>query len=266
MKNTKYFLISGILVCLTAPSIAQKITQVYSAELRCNFLEKADSIKKDFSDMLGKAYYVNIGKSARPWMIHEEDDRKVVVTEDGVTFNATKKEKYTLHYSDKQEIIIQEYSYLGKVYEIKLSGLTVYYKIKDLEFAKRFADDLVYFQNMKDLVSVSDIKNFESIAADYRALKIKPPVAEEARKYIVQANAMTELKEYKKAIDFYDKALQIDPANPMVYNNQALLYAIVNRYADAINFMKKYLMLVPDAPDARAVQDKIYEWELSVTK
>jgi len=26
--------------------------------------------------------------------------------------------------------------------------------------------------------------------------------------------------------------------------------------------MKKYLILYPDAPDARAAQDKIYEWEL----
>jgi hypothetical protein len=25
--------------------------------------------------------------------------------------------------------------------------------------------------------------------------------------------------------------------------------------------MKKYLMLIPDAADARAAQDKIYEWE-----
>jgi hypothetical protein len=25
--------------------------------------------------------------------------------------------------------------------------------------------------------------------------------------------------------------------------------------------MKKYLMLVPDAADARAAQDRIYEWE-----
>jgi hypothetical protein len=25
--------------------------------------------------------------------------------------------------------------------------------------------------------------------------------------------------------------------------------------------MKRYLALVPDAPDARAAQDKIYDWE-----
>jgi hypothetical protein len=28
--------------------------------------------------------------------------------------------------------------------------------------------------------------------------------------------------------------------------------------------MKKYLMLVPEAEDARAAQDKIYEWEAEI--
>jgi len=30
--------------------------------------------------------------------------------------------------------------------------------------------------------------------------------------------------------------------------------------------MKKYLMLVPDAEDARGAQDKIYEWEAWIQK
>jgi hypothetical protein len=28
--------------------------------------------------------------------------------------------------------------------------------------------------------------------------------------------------------------------------------------------MRRYLLLVPDAPNARAAQDKIYEWEAKV--
>jgi hypothetical protein len=35
----------------------------------------------------------------------------------------------------------------------------------------------------------------------------------------------------------------------------------VDDYPDAIIEMKRYLMLVPDAPNARALQDKIYNWE-----
>jgi hypothetical protein len=32
-------------------------------------------------------------------------------------------------------------------------------------------------------------------------------------------------------------------------------------YPGAIIEMKRYLTLVPDAPNARALQDKIYDWE-----
>jgi len=41
----------------------------------------------------------------------------------------------------------------------------------------------------------------------------------------------------------------------------ALLCAQGNRFKSAIDYMKKYLLLVPDAPDARSAQDKVYEWE-----
>jgi hypothetical protein len=40
-----------------------------------------------------------------------------------------------------------------------------------------------------------------------------------------------------------------------------LLSAQIHNFNDAILNMKKYLMLVPDAEDARSAQDKIYEWE-----
>lgn len=49
----------------------------------------------------------------------------------------------------------------------------------------------------------------------------------------------------------------------MAHKNQpvALVLAEVERYAEAIREMKKYLMLAPDAPNARAAQDRIYAWE-----
>jgi|GEM_PF-1504218 len=266
MKKDYYSIVCAFFICLTLPAAAQKITHVYSGTLKCNVPEKADSIKKDFSDLLGKAYYVNIGESARPRFLHEDNDKGVIVSRDTVSFNLTKKEKYALVCSDKQEIKIQEYSYLGKVYQIVLPGLTVYWKNRDLELAKRFADDIVYFQNLKDLVPASDIEDFELIAAKYRSLTAKPVLSEEARKFIVQANAMTQTKDYKKAIEYYNKAIRVEPANPMAYNNQALLYAMIGQYKDAINCMKKYLKLAPDASDARAVQDKIYEWEAMMNK
>jgi tetratricopeptide (TPR) repeat protein len=108
---------------------------------------------------------------------------------------------------------------------------------------------------------------FEPTAAEYRALKVKPPVSEEQRKYIVQANAFNEKKMYYEAIRLYEQAIVVDQtAYPTAYSNLALLSAQVKQYDNAIYHMKKYLLLVPDATDARGAQDKIYEWETQIAR
>jgi len=265
MKNIRYLIICGLLVYFAVPIRAQKITQVYIGSLKYNSVEKADQVKREFSDMLNKVYYVQTNKSIKTGHALP-DEKDLTVTKDSVSFNITNRKKYTYLRANNQEVKVLEYSYLGKIYEIELQGLTVYWKIKDLEFAERFADDLVYFQNMKNFIVLKDVEDFEVAAARYRALREKPAISEETRKFIVQANAQTQLKNYKQAIELYENAIEVDPTNPMVYNNEALLLAMVGRYDAAINRMKKYLKLVPEAVDARAAQDKIYEWEGMVPK
>ena len=49
--------------------------------------------------------------------------------------------------------------------------------------------------------------------------------------------------------------------NGRIYANLALLSAQLHQYNAAIYYMKKYLMLEPEAEDARSAQDKIYLWE-----
>lgn len=44
----------------------------------------------------------------------------------------------------------------------------------------------------------------------------------------------------------------------------ALIAAEMKTYSYAILNMRKYLLLMPDAEDARKAQDKIYEWELNM--
>ena len=263
MKNVRYLIIWGLLVHCSLPTIAQKITQVYVGALKYNTLEKADLVKKEFSDLLSKVSFV---RTTDKLMLtpprYIPDNKELTITKDSVTFNISKNKKYTLICGNTQDIKVLEYSYLGsKAYQIELPGLTVTWKVKDLEFAERFADDLVYFQNMKQFVTVKDVEDFDAVAARYRALKDKPIISEESRKYVVQANAQSQLKNYKQAIELNEKAIEVDATNPMVYNNEALLLAMVGRYDAAINRMKKYLKLVPEAVDARAAQDKIYEWE-----
>lgn len=106
---------------------------------------------------------------------------------------------------------------------------------------------------------------FKPIADKYRALVTKPAMSEEQRKFVVQANALNQQKQYERAIELYKKAIESDQtAYPEAYSNLALLSAQIKSYNAAIYYMKKYLMLVPDAKDARSAQDKIYEWELEI--
>jgi len=137
----------------------------------------------------------------------------------------------------------------------------------DLADAQRFADDLFFIQQALKKQYGGQSALFESKAAEYRALTVKPPVSEEQRRYIVQANASSQRKAYREALELYLKAVELDPVSyPGAYFNMALLSAQMKWFNSAISYMKQYLMLVPDAKDARSAQDKIYEWEFLIKK
>ena len=138
---------------------------------------------------------------------------------------------------------------------------------KDLASAQRFADDLFVIQEYLKKQEKEQLATFEQQATRYREQAVKPAVSEEQRKLIVQANALSQQKMYDDALDFYKQALAIDLVSyPGAYFNMALLSAQQNRFQEAIGYMKKYLLLEPNASDARSAQDKIYEWELLVSK
>ncbi|MEA4840434.1 MAG: tetratricopeptide repeat protein [Bacteroidales bacterium] len=265
MKKLWHLLLCVMLAYCTAESASAQT--IYSGTLRHTTIDELDSIKKEFSEMLN---YISWSETIRKNVMHQygslPEDKGVIVTPDSVSFNLSKKKKYTFLCADKQKIEISEDSYHWgpKSVIMELLNLNLYWRFKDLEYAKKFADDLIYFQHMKELVSVKGGKQFDSLAVQYRALKVKPAISEEERRYIVQANAMVQSKNYNRAIELYEKAIAMNPTNPMVYNNEALLLALVGQYDSAINRMKKYLMLVPEAEDARAAQDKIYEWEAEI--
>jgi len=132
--------------------------------------------------------------------------------------------------------------------------------------AEKAADALFFMQqHLKNYrTKLEDqLAKFESVAAQYRARETKPALSEEQRKLIVQANAFTEKKQYFEAREKYRAVIALDPTSyPAAYYNLALLEAQMNLPFAAITYMKHYLLLGPEAPDARGAQDKIYEWEL----
>ena len=102
---------------------------------------------------------------------------------------------------------------------------------------------------------------FDKTVMDYRNAKIKPTLPEDARKYNVQAVGAVRDKKFDEALELYSKALDIAPWWPDGHFNRAIVFSEIKSYQGAIHEMKRYLALVPNAPDARAAQDKIYEWE-----
>lgn len=88
-----------------------------------------------------------------------------------------------------------------------------------------------------------------------------PAFPEEARKYKAQAEFAFERRQLEDAEALYGKALKLAPWWPEGRFNRALLLGELSRYEEAIREMKKYLVLAPAAPDARAAQDRIYQWE-----
>ena len=103
--------------------------------------------------------------------------------------------------------------------------------------------------------------HFQGIAAEYRSANPKPKLPEEAHKYRVQADFMVKQNQFQQAADLYAKGLELAPWWPQGHYDRGFILGELKQYREAMQEMKRYLALVPNAPDARAVQDQIYQWE-----
>ncbi len=99
------------------------------------------------------------------------------------------------------------------------------------------------------------------VAARYRALPVKPALPEEAHRAKVQADFAIGLKRYADAAGYLAEGIRHAPWWADGRFNRALLLAETGRYRDAVQEMRRYLLLVPEGPDARTAQDRIYQWE-----
>jgi tetratricopeptide (TPR) repeat protein len=100
-----------------------------------------------------------------------------------------------------------------------------------------------------------------SMIESYANARIKPVLPEQVRRFRVVAELAVREKRFADAATAYEKGLELAPWWAQGHFDAALILAEIYYYKDAINHMRQYLALSPDAKDARAVQDKIYEWE-----
>lgn len=114
------------------------------------------------------------------------------------------------------------------------------------------------------LQSEGRIEIRRAMAQILKKMPVAPALPEEARKHAIRAEELVKMGKFYDAAKEYEDAIKIAPYIPLLYYNLALVYAETGWTGSgvAVGWMKAYLDLVPDAPDARAGQDKIYKWEL----
>lgn len=121
--------------------------------------------------------------------------------------------------------------------------------------------DAIYALRHYRIEETSLEEKFSEVVAQYRALAVKPALPEEVRKYRVQAEFAAGQKRYDDAVRLYGEGVKLAPWWAQGHFNRALFLAERSRFRDAVIAMNKYLQLEPNAPNARAAQDKIYQWE-----
>lgn len=127
--------------------------------------------------------------------------------------------------------------------------------------ARQFADAFLVLRRAAIKVEEDEEAHFQDAARSYRNAATKPPMPDEVRRFRVQAEGAIRDKDFDAAANLYKQGLNLAPWWPQGHFNRALVLSEVGEFPDAITEMKRYLALVPDAPDARAAQDKIYDWE-----
>lgn len=149
---------------------------------------------------------------------------------------------------------------LALIAESEMGGLDREEKGRHRSRAIALADALFSLYKFK-FEDSRDEARFAEQAAEYRAASPKPVITEDMRKYRVQAEFMIRDKRFADAARLYGEALKLGPWWPEGRYNRALVLAEMRRYREAIQEMKRFLQLELNSPDARAVQNQIYQWE-----
>ena len=96
------------------------------------------------------------------------------------------------------------------------------------------------------------------------------PVSREARKHMNRGMAAAEMAkspaEYEEAVREFEKAARLAPGWPAPYFNLGYVQNEVGKYQEALDNYRKYLKLVPNAPDAEQVQVEIDQIEYRLEK
>lgn len=124
------------------------------------------------------------------------------------------------------------------------------------QFAGRFKRNA----NQSEVEKEDDVRFQEALRTN-QTMPLERELPEAARRFKVQAEDAVREKKFDDAADLYKQALNIAPLWSAGHFNRALVLGETGNYEPAVREMKRYLLLVPNASNVRAAQDKIYIWE-----
>lgn len=136
---------------------------------------------------------------------------------------------------------------------------------KEERDAKRFSDALnrlTYEANKSTTTVDNDLLLFATSTRLWREKSDSRPVAPDGwDRHRILAEQGIKDKDFVAAILNYEAGVAAFPLWAQGWFNAALLYAELGEFESAANRMKHYLLLVPDAPDAKAAREKTIIWE-----
>jgi len=95
-------------------------------------------------------------------------------------------------------------------------------------------------------------------------------ISSEARRHMVRGETAVKMAEnrsdFNDAVKEFKKVLEYHPDLAEGYYNLAIAQEGAEEYTEAINSLRKYLELAPEAADREEVQDKIYGLEYLTEK
>ncbi|MCK5689121.1 tetratricopeptide repeat protein, partial [Myxococcota bacterium] len=91
--------------------------------------------------------------------------------------------------------------------------------------------------------------------------KVELTARDRANEPYLRGSKLFEEKKYKKAIKAFSKAIKIDPEYAKAHRSLAIVLAQTKKEKAAVASYKRYLELLPDAPDAVKVRKIVEDWE-----
>jgi hypothetical protein len=139
------------------------------------------------------------------------------------------------------------------------SGLTI--SVSTLERAKTLAAAFLRWKESTREERQVWYAQQQRFSAATRSAQDARSIPEEVRRLRTVAEQAVREMRFADAADAYLDGLKVAPAWAEGQFNAALVLGEIYFYDDAIVHMRRYLALVPNAPDARAAQNKINAWE-----